>query len=124
MSWGVDGSRLALVSLQQMSADISIWETVTGRLVLTSNRKGLAGRNARCDSAHATSSAAHPINYSTFVLVSRIRRVSRTELGLIGVLHVSTALHWLHGRAAHPACTDTNSGIFFGTASYALPPIH
>lgn len=35
------------MSSQPMSTDISIWDTVTGRLVLTLNRKGLAGRNAR-----------------------------------------------------------------------------
>jgi len=47
MRWSPDGSRLALVSSLWTSTGVSIWDSRTGRLLVTLNRKGLAGRNAR-----------------------------------------------------------------------------
>ena len=44
--WSPDSSRLALLSSQGTSSDVSIWDTENGRLVLTLNRVGLAGGNA------------------------------------------------------------------------------
>jgi len=45
--WSPDGSRLALVSSQWTSTDVSMWDTSTGRLLVTLKRKGLAGGNDR-----------------------------------------------------------------------------
>ncbi len=47
MTWTSDSRRLALVSAQWVSTDVTLWDTETGRLVLTLSRKGLMGQNQR-----------------------------------------------------------------------------
>ena len=45
MRWSRDGSRIALISANWVDSVVTLWDTETGRLVLTLNREGLVDSN-------------------------------------------------------------------------------